>query len=86
MSSLTRHMHVSASPRCMHAILFLWQIRKIWQPLDTRMRLLFLYKSKNYDMSLEFLLHAHKFWMTFSFSTALAQKLDASYQAKHKSL
>jgi hypothetical protein len=37
-------------------------------------------------MSLEFLLHAHKFWMTFSFSTALAQKLDASYQAKHKSL
>jgi hypothetical protein len=36
-----------------------WQIACMW--------FLFLYRSKNYGKSWEFLLHAHKFWIIFSF-------------------
>jgi hypothetical protein len=50
------------------------------------MRFLFLYKSKNYDKSWEFPLHARKFWIIFFFSVHARKKLDDMSHLEHKFL
>jgi hypothetical protein len=50
------------------------------------MRFLFLYRSKNYGESWEFLLHAHKFWIILSFPLHARKKLDDMSHIEHKFL
>jgi hypothetical protein len=49
-------------------------------------RFLFLCKSKNYNRLWEFSLHAHKFWMIFSFPLHACKKKDDMIHAEHKFL
>jgi hypothetical protein len=47
---------------------------------------LFIYRSKNYDKSWEFPLHAHKFWIIFSFPVHARKKLDDMSYIEYKFL
>jgi hypothetical protein len=58
--------------RCIHDTIFMVDRRIMGGEC---MQFLFLCRSKNYGRSWEFPLHAHKFWMIFSFLLHACKKI-----------
>jgi hypothetical protein len=68
---------------CIHNPIFMADLKNVGV---TCMQFLFLFRSKNYDRSLELSLYARKFWMIFSFSLHTRKKLDDMSHVEHKFL